>query len=702
MLLVVLKLNKNIILQTLNQANQNDKTPSDAILNPLNELIDEKESEILELKNGFLDDDTIAENVIISKIVADDFDANKFQMLYIKNNIYYLIHYAETGKINIINTYNADLKPDKLLKDTTLYKFIVSDVDKTINPTGISTGSTNIIVNEIVDEMLKNINEFINSKDKTVLKNLLSNADDSIKEILKEHSIELAEKVADEISSKILKKLENDKEPSAKLLANYLNNNGLFFLEYETRKRYMKTDKGFKEISIEDVSAFFNEHFGYNEISENQSKKVLGFITRKIEKDYNLIQFSNGTINTIDEIFYKNKFYDNVLPKIALPFPYVEDAELEFKETDLYKENHAILKSNRWEWNEELFYKCVGACGMAINEIEKLIVIVGDPNCRKSTLLTLLKRIFNYSEVKLQTIAENPRFQLLPCIDKDINIDDDLQSFRIDKIGFLNTFVSGNGGEVEIKGENIGAKLTAETTPIIVGASNTLPSISGDGFERRLILILAENEFTEDESKKSYIQDIKNGKRDDEIALMFSYSLQQYFKIRDYAVVNDIQKKAMIDEWAWKSYPAKKGAELMFIDEFKLCQRLDELKSDDMIVGYTQLNKWKIQVELKDVDLIAKYGDGGRYYIINTYTPVKKVNQKFKEFYKIAYDKKKIFKESKKASTRVIKSAMENAGFYQTNRRFMNDYETWDNEKVYEDCIELENAIGLGDWKNMF
>ena len=31
----------------------------------------------------------------------------------------------------------------------------------------------------------------------------------------------------------------------------------------------------------------------------------------------------------------------------------------------------------------------------------------------------------------LQTIAENPRFQLLPTIAKDINIDDDMQNFRI-------------------------------------------------------------------------------------------------------------------------------------------------------------------------------------------------------------------------------------------------------------------------------
>ena len=83
--------------------------------------------------------------------------------------------------------------------------------------------------------------------------------------------------------------------------------------------------------------------------------------------------------------------------------------------------------------------------------------------------------------------------------------------------------------------------------------------------------------------------------------------------------------------------------------------------------------------------------------------PVKKVNQKFKLFYKLAYEKKKIFKDGKKASTRVIKSAMENSGFYQTNRRFPNEMgDGYDNEKVYEDCIEIEDTIGLGDWKKMF
>ena len=682
-----------LVVVTLND----EKSPTDAILNPLNELVDEKESEILEIKNSFLDDDVIADNVIISEIVADDLDSQKFQLLYIADEVYYLIHHAETGKVSIVNTYNVDAIPSELLPDTTLFKLISADVDNRVNPTGISTEITKKASDAIVSDMIASLISFIDADDNDALKELLKGTDDVVKNILKNYAIEISEKVADEIETKILDKLNDDKEPSAKLLANYLNNNGLFFLEYETRKRYMKTDKGFKEITVADVSSFFNKHFGYNEISENKSKAVLGFITRKIERNYNLIQFENGTLNTADEIFYENKFYENVLPKLVAPFNYTENAESEFKASDLYYENHLILKSNRWEWNETLFYKCIGACGMAINEIEKLIVLVGEPNSRKSTLLTLLKRIFNFSEVKLQTIAENPRFQLLPTIAKDINIDDDMQNFRIDKIGFLNTFVSGNGGEVEIKGENVGANLTAETTPIIVGASNTLPSISGDGFERRLILILAENSFTESESKKSYIQNIKNGERDDEIGLMFSYSLQEYFKIRETAIINEKQKKAMNDEWEWKSYPAKKGAEIMFIDEFTFTDKLEELKASGKVLSYKCLNKWEIEVEFnKDSD--------ERIKIFNTYVSVKDVNQKFKQFYKLAYDKKKIFKEGKKASQRVIKSAMENNGFNQVSKTYRDEYDNRSSERVYEDCIYVNNVaeIGFNDWQTMF
>lgn len=669
-----------------------DKKPEEA-LNPLIEICEEKESEILDIKNSFLDDDAIADNVILSEPIADDVESNKFQLLYIEDEIYYLIQTAENGEIIIVDTYPIDEKPDKLTAETTLFKLIASAIEKTIDA-GSKSSTTKDEAETILNKIIESLNHL--QKDKKVLKELLLSASDEIKEILNEYSVKISEKVSSEITSKILKKLSANREPSVKLLADYLNYNGEFFLEYETQKRYMMTERGFEEVNVKNVSTFFNKKFGYNEISAKKSKEVLGFITRNLEKNYDLIQFKNGTLNTRDEIFSENTFYEKVLPKLTVPFNYVENAEKEFKETDLFKENHEILKSDRWSWNEELFYKCVGSCGMAINEIDKLMVIVGEPNSRKSTLLAILKRIFNYSEIKLQTIAENPRFQLLPCIAKDINIDDDMQNFRIGAIGFLNSFVSGNGGEIEIKGENVGAKLTAETTPRIIGASNTLPSIIGDGFERRLILLLAENHFTASESKKSYMQDIKDGKRDEEIGLMFSYCLQEYFKTRS-PITTPEQEKKMMEEWEWKSYPAKKGAEIMFIDEDTFCEKLDELKATGDILSYKIINKWQISIE-RNVDADSDE----KYLIVDTYVPVKEVNKKFKNFYKLAFERKKIFKEGKKASTKVIKSAMGNAGFDQVTRTVVDEDGNRTSERVYEDCIFVNDALGFSNWERMF
>lgn len=681
--------------------NQNKKMETKNILNPLNELVDEKESEILEIKNGFLDDDAIAENVIISKIISDDLDSQKFQLLYITDEIYSLIHYAETGKSKIIDKYAADEIPSELSADKTLFKLISSDVDKKVNPTSISTETTKNVSDDIVAEMITSIIEFSNADDKSELKELLTATDDNVKDLLTGYAIKISEKFSSVIESKILKTLSNDKEPSAKLLANYLNSNGDFFLEYTTRKRYMKTKKGFKEITDKDVSAFFNDNFGFNEISEIKAKQVLGFITREIETNYDLIQFVNGTLNTNDEIFYENTFYDNVLPKLVVPFNYTKNAETEFKKTNLYKENHEILKTNRkgWENNENMYYMSVGASGFAINDLDAMIVIVGIPNSRKSTLLSMLKRIFKYSEVKLHIISENKRFQLIDCIAKDVNFDDDMQNFRITNIGNLNTFVSGNGIPVEIKGENNFAYLTGETTPIFWGASNSLPTIIGDGFERRLILILAENFFSKTDSKKSYMKDIMNGKRDNEIGLLFSYSIQLYWKYKDSPLVDEKMSALMNDEWEWKASPSKKGAELMFIDEYTFTRRLDELIESGEIVDYEKISGGNIKVE-KNVD----DNSDDKIVLVETKILKEDVNKLFKEFHRLAFAKNRIFKEQLKPSIKDIKYAMSSNGFDDSPIPIKYYDETADEYKTtskryYKDCILVKNLIGFDDWK---
>ena len=504
--------------------------------------------------------------------------------------------------------------------------------------------------------------------------------------------------------------IAKNKEPTVKILADYVNRQDSFYIDYETGKKYKLIYKevdgeevpaGFEEVTVEDISIFLNDKFGENNIRINKCKEIMDYITNPIKSNYDLIIFDNGTLNTIDGEFKPNYFAVDCLPKIRTDLKYFEDAEEEFKKSKLYEEFHDILKS-RWAWNESLYYLSVGVSAMAINEADKLFVIVGVPNSRKTTLLTPLKRFFTYSELKIQTIAKNERFQLLPAIRKDINIDDDLTGLIINDIGFLNSFVSGAGGNVERKGENIPANLTMQTTPKIWGASNRLPAIMGDGFKRRLCLILAENPIGADkseikEARKSYQTEILNGERDEELGLMISYSIQEYIKNRDKPFLTEDQSEKMLAEWNWKSYPAKMGAEFMFIDSEDYGEYIIDKGFEDNpleTVDNVFEDNWELVIETQS----------GSQYTTPNYLSVKDVNQEFKKFYKWGVKTGKIFQEQSRPSTTSIKKAMQNAGFNQTVKRETVKWTDEDGDtrtkhttiNVYEDC--LINP----DWKAIY
>ena len=513
-----------------------------------------------------------------------------------------------------------------------------------------------------------------------------------------------ANKTAQDLYILIRQAIAKNVEPTVKLLADYINKQGSFFIDYETGNKYKLEDDGFREIKVEDISIWINNKFGDNKIKLNKCEEVLKYITRPVKSNYNLIVFSNGTLNTkpedkeaespefIDNQFiFKDDTGNYYLPKIKTNLKYTPEAETLFKETALYNEFKEILEPVRdgeeWDENESIYYKSVGVSAMAVNEADKLFIIVGVPNARKTTLLTPLKRFFSYSELKIQTIARNERFQLLPAIRKDINLDDDLTGLKITDIGFLNSFVSGAGGNIERKGENISANLTAETTPKIWGASNRLPAIMGDGFKRRLCLILAENPIDIDEAKKSYQSEILSGERDEELGLMISYSIQLYFKTRDKPFLTESQSEAMLREWNWKSYPAKMGAEFMFLDVEDYSEYIRDPKHQTDIDEIENIidDNWEITIETSS----------GNSYSRNTYLTVKEVNQEFKKFYKWGVKTGKIFQEQSRPSTHSIKKAMENAGFNQTIKRESQRWTDEDGEirtknttiNVYEDCI---------------
>lgn len=476
-----------------------------------------------------------------------------------------------------------------------------------------------------------------------------------------------------ELEDQIKEVLNRHKNPSAKLLAEYLNTKGDFYFDNETQKRYWRKENSFHEITRNDLTQYLSRIFGYNQFNLDLINTVFKYLNRNIKTDYDLITFKNGTLNTKTEKFEPDKYYKDRLTKLVLPFDYLEKPA--YEDTLLADEIEAILTPVRkgWDLNNTVFYKAVGSLFTAVNETDKMFILVGKPGARKSTLLTIIKRIFenNYSEVKLQTIAKNERFGLIPTLRKAVNLDDDLQGFRIDEIGFLNSFVSGMGGNIELKGENTPAQLTPETTPRIFGASNKLPSINGDGFERRNCLILCENDFSKENSDKRYMMRILNGERDEEISHLISYCIQLYFNTRNQPFTTAEQDKTMLDEWEWKSYPAKKCAEWLFLhpDEY-----VEDLKENNKYFNYYE-DHWEISYDV--------FVDNEPETInIKKYVAVNEVNTLFRKFHRWALKNGYIFKEHKIPSTKVIKSAMSGAGYSQTTKK-----DNTTTIRVYDDCI---------------
>ena len=446
----------------------------------------------------------------------------------------------------------------------------------------------------------------------------------------------------------IAKNLLKHKEPSVKLLADLVLTELDLYIDHKTLFYYEKLRTGgFKQIDYVRIIHYLNEQFGINQISENKARAVLSFVTNPIKKDYDILEFTNGFLNTKTMEFKTDKKILEVVPKISMPWEWNPEAQGGYIQ-QVFEE---ILDKENDQDNMLLWLRLVGHMFMGINSLARFMVVVGPSRSGKSTLSTALERIFNVSRIPTQKIVGNERFALIDLIDKDINIDDDIANGILQGIGFLNTVIAGHNLSVEKKGINEPVVLCNEQIPILIANGNSLPPVIGEGFDTRLALIKCPNVRKIGERDETLHSRILQGEYDPEMEWLVYTAIKTYKDNLEEVLINQKLEEEQNRGYQFQSDPLKVAIEALFIDDF--------MEED--------------------------------------YVPVKDVNKYLKIWSSWAYKNGKISKEHKRPSNTRINKAMDRAGYNQKNMYYYED-DTRTSMRVYENIktTDLINLI-LGD-----
>ncbi len=479
----------------------------------------------------------------------------------------------------------------------------------------------------------------------------------------------------EELYPRIKKILGSDKNPSAKLISQYITATKDLYFEYNTREYFERDLQGrFINIDINDVCKFFGERFNYANVDKSIIGNALQYVLTPVEYDFDLIYFDNGTYNSKTHNFEEGYYPEDKLPKFVFDGDYIYEPEEKWQETELYSAVESILKYEDWPWNAKQFYLCVGSAAQGTHIDDFMLTLLGKPNTGKSTLLNLIKRVFPTSNLKLQKIVQNDRFGLLTLIGASVNIDDDCSSLKLNDCGLLKSILSGQEMELEKKRSNVPVYLKNQNIPILFNAANTPPSINDPGMRRRNFVVKCENEV-QAKNETNLRQDILGDKYKDQVSLFFSYCLNLYYqhcKVEGKPLRSKEAFKAQESEYEYKSYPEKMIALEHFVSLRKFAK---ELAKNPKLKGRPKPGKNKLEWVIEDNGV-------EHYYSVETYMTVTDVNDLFNEILWDLYLEDKISSDHSTATPNTIKGAMGIGGFEQDKI-----YIDSDQTRVYLNCI---------------
>lgn len=245
----------------------------------------------------------------------------------------------------------------------------------------------------------------------------------------------------------------------------------------------------------------------------------------------------------------------------------------------------------------KFFFQMVGYFFTGTNRYNKMFFITGSGANGKSTLMAIIRKIFDgyTSSQQLQNLSQD--FGLQPLIGKKINIVYDMSSRALNDIGTLKAITGEDTVTVNIKNA---PQITLKLPTKIIATGNILPQITeaNYAFYRRVVHLELKNTFPNPDTRLPY--KLVNDK--DGMEWVIHRSIQEYLKVDNdgWAIEQDIESveesyQKLADPLKWvtmKLFEAGSDEDYLSGDTIYNAMK-DKLESEGMVVPSRSKNYYK-------------------------------------------------------------------------------------------------------------
>lgn len=280
---------------------------------------------------------------------------------------------------------------------------------------------------------------------------------------------------------------------------NYKFVNGLGLIKYDGKMWNFVSDN-FLERKIAD---WLGDDFSpYNVKKYYEAYKMYNTIdVDKINKNKNIIPFTNGTFNIKTFIFEENKWYKDNYTTTGFKFDYNEKAEC----PTFNKYLDEVMKGD--EELKAIIGEILGYCLLDDCRYERAFILYGEGATGKSVLLKTISEIWgseNCSNVPFDRL--NEPFMRAGMYGKKINFSSELES-DLHNTAYFKAMVSGEEIDAQFKFKDV---FKFKNTAKMLFAMNNLPAIrdKSNGTYRRLVIIPFERQFNPEDRDVDLINKI--------------------------------------------------------------------------------------------------------------------------------------------------------------------------------------------------